>query len=110
MFVPNLPIVNLRETDKFLDAVSGRIDRPEDYAALYFARLAGMRFNSYNLSDAAVAQSRAAQAIMREYKTEISKLRRAEARLENPDWDSFYEKQTELYERMIEEMAKARGE
>jgi hypothetical protein len=59
---------------------------------------------------AEISQSRAAQAIMREYKAEISKIRRAEARLENPDWDSFYEKQTKLYERMIEAMAKARGE
>jgi len=110
MFVPNLPIVNTRETDKFLDVISGRTDKTDNHAALYFARLAGMRFYDYNLMQAEISQSRAAQAIMREYKAEISKIRRAEARLENPDWDSFYEKQTKLYERMIEAMAKARGE
>jgi hypothetical protein len=110
LFVPNLPYINLREIDRFSDAVSGRMDKTDSYAALYFARLAGLRLYDYNTKQAEIAQFRAARAIMGEYKQEISKLRRAEARLENPDWDSFIERQEALRERMMDEMAKARGE
>jgi hypothetical protein len=110
MFVPNLPIVNTRETDKFIDVVSGRTDKTDNYATLYFARLAGLRLNDYNVNEAAATQSRAAKAIMRDYKIEISKLRRAELRRENPDWDAFNKRQDELYERMQKEIDKAYGE
>ena len=110
MFVPNLPRVNLRETDKYTDAISGRTDKTDNHAALYFARLAGLRLNDYNVNEAAATQSRAAKAIMRDYKIEISKLRRAELRRENPDWDAFNKRQDELYERMQKEIDKAYGE
>ena len=110
LFTPNLPYINLRETDKLADAISGRMDKTDNHAELYFARLAGMRFQDYNVDQAQIAQFRAAKAIMGEYKQEIGKLRRAEARLENPDWDAFREKQAELLQRMREEMAKAKGE
>lgn len=109
MFVPNLPYVNAREMERFNDAVSGRTDKSDNYAALYFARLAGLRLFDYNVQEAQVSQARAAKAIMGEYKQELGRLRRAEARLENPDWDRFLEKQETLYRRMFEEMAKARG-
>lgn len=110
LFVPNLPYINLRETDKLADAISGRTDKTDSHAELYFARLAGLRFQDYNVDQAQIAQFRAAKAIMGEYKQEIGKLRRAEARLENPDWDAFREKQADLMQRMRDEMAKAKGE
>ena len=110
LFTPNLPYINLRETDKLADAISGRTDKTDNHAELYFARLAGMRLQDYNVDQAQIVQLRAAKAIMGEYKQAIGKLRRAEARLENPDWDEFREKQAELLQRMREEMDKARGE
>lgn len=110
LFVPNLPYINLREIDRLNDAVSGRTDKTDNHAALYFARLAGMRFQDYNVDQSQITQFRASRAIMGEYKKEISKLRRAEARLENPDWDTFIEKQADLLQRMQEAMAKAKGE
>jgi hypothetical protein len=110
LFVPNLPYINLRETDKLAEAISGRTDKTDSHAELYFARLAGMRFQDYNVDKEQISQFRAAKAIMGQYKQEIGKLRRAEARLETPDWDAFREKQTELLQRMQEEMAKAKGE
>jgi hypothetical protein len=90
--------------------LKGRTDKTENYAALQMARWMGFKLYDFNVDDAAVAQGRAAKAIMTEYKREIGKLRRAEARFEKPDWDGFREKQLELLERMNEEMAKARGE
>lgn len=110
LFVPNLPYVNLREVDRFTDAVSGRTDKSDNYAELYFARLAGLRLYDYNVKQSKIDQNRAARAIMGEYKRELSKLRRAEARLETPDWESFREKQDDMLRRMQEEMRKAQGE
>jgi hypothetical protein len=111
LFVPNVPVPFLaqREFEKMQEQL-GRTDKTDNHAELYFARLAGLRLQDYNVDQAKITQFRAAKAIMGEYKQEIGKLRRAEARLENPDWDAFREKQTELLQRMQEEMAKARGE
>lgn len=109
-FMPNYPI-NPSQWDKVAEiSKGGRTDRTDNYAALQMARWAGLKVYDYNVDAAAVAQSRAAKAVMSEYKQEIGKLRRAEARLETPDWDAFREKQAELLQRMREEMAKAKGE
>jgi len=109
-FSPNLPFVNLNEWDKFVETQKGRLDRSDNAAALQWARWAGFKVYDYNVDQAKIQQSRAARAIMGQYKAEISKLRRAEARYERPDWDAFREKQAELLVRMQEATAKARGE
>jgi hypothetical protein len=106
------PWASIDETaSKKMDAIlKGRTDRTENYAALQMARYAGLKLYDYNVNQAKVAQTRAAKAIMSEYKREIGKLRRAEARFENPDWEAFREKQDDLLLRMREEMAKAKGD
>lgn len=106
------PWASIDETaSKKMDAIlKGRTDRTENYAALQMARYAGLKLYDYNVDQAKVAQTRAAKAIMSEYKREIGKLRRAEARFENPDWEAFREKQDDLLLRMREEMAKAKGD
>jgi hypothetical protein len=106
------PWASIDETaSKKMDAIlKGRTDRTENYAALQMARYAGLKLYDYNVDQAKGAQTRAAKAIMSEYKREIGKLRRAEARFENPDWEAFREKQDELLLRMREEMAKAKGD
>ena len=106
------PWASIDETaSKKMDAIlTGRTDRTENYAALQMARYAGLKLYDYNVDQAKVAQTRAAKAIMSEYKREIGKLRRAEARFENPDWEAFREKQDDLLLRMREEMAKAKGD
>ena len=109
-FSPNLPFANLNEWDKFVETQKGRLDRSDNAAALQWARWAGFKVYDYNVDQAKIQQSRAARAIMGQYKAEISKLRRAEARYERPDWAAFREKQAELLVRMQEAMAKARGE
>ena len=96
--------------DKLKAVINQRTDRTQNFAALQMARFAGLKLYDYNVDQAAVAQQRAARAIMSEYKQEIGKLRRAEARFENPDWDAFMLRQDELLIRMREEMAKAKGE
>jgi len=109
MFTPNIPLVSPTETVKFEQVLRGRTDRSDNYAALYWARQGGLRFYDFNAEASAAQQSRAAAAIMREYRTEIGRLRRAEARFEQPDWEGFREKQTELYERMRKEIERATG-
>ena len=109
-FSPNLPFANLNEWDKFVETQKGRLDRSDNAAALQWARWAGFKAYDYNVDQAKIQQTRAARAIMGQYKAEISKLRRAEARYERPDWAAFREKQAELLVRMQEAMAKARGE
>jgi len=96
--------------DKLKAITNQRTDRTENFAALQMARFAGLKLYDYNVDQAAVAQQRAARAIMSEFKQEIGKLRRAEARFENPDWETFKLRQDELLIRMREEMAKAKGE
>jgi hypothetical protein len=109
LFVPNLPFLNARELDKAIDAFSERTDRSDNYATLYMARMAGLRFYDFNVQGALDAQDRAAKAIERDFKIEIGKLKRAQERLENPDWDTFTKREDELLERMRERIAKVRG-
>lgn len=108
-FVPP-PVADFINWTRVEDIYKGRTDKTESYAALQFARWGGLKLYDFNVDQAAQAQSRAAKAIMSEYKQEISRLKRAEARFENPDWEGFRAKQQELLERMQEEMAKAKGE
>ena len=109
-FTPNIPYVNATTWDKIDEIVKGRVDRTENYAALQMARYAGLKMYDYNVDQAAISQSKASRAIMSEYKQEIGKLRRAEARYESPDWEAFKLRQDELLIRMREEMAKAKGD
>jgi hypothetical protein len=109
LFAPNLPFLNARELAKAKDAFEQRTDRSENYASLYAARAMGLRFYDFNVQGALDAQDRAAKAIERDFKIEIGKLRHAQERLENPDWDAFYEREDELLKRMEERIAKVRG-
>jgi hypothetical protein len=109
LFAPNLPFLNARELEKAKDAFAAAEGRSENYSSLYMARTAGMRFYDFNVQGSLDAQDRAAKAVEREYKTEIGKLKRKQERLENPDWDAFYEREEELMMRMEERIAKIRG-
>lgn len=102
--------VDLARWEKIEDMTKGRVDRPEGFEALQMARWAGLKAYSFGEDQARVAQNKAVQAIMSEYKQELGKLRRAEARFERPDWEGFAEKQRALLARMNEEIADAKGE
>jgi hypothetical protein len=108
-FLPNYPI-NPQQWTGVVDMVKGRTDKPENYAALQMARWGGLKLYSYDPEQSALSQNRAAQAIMSEYKREVGRIKRAEARFENPDWEGFMQRQQELLERMQKEVAKAKGE
>jgi hypothetical protein len=108
-FLPNYPI-NPSQWKTTEEIIKGRTDKTENFAALQMARWAGLKFYDYNVQQSEISQFRAAKAIMSEYKQEMGRLRRAEARFENPDWDAFNKRQAELVERMLQDMAKARGE
>lgn len=109
VFAPNLPFLNAREAAKAKDAFEQRSDRSENYSSLYAARAMGLRFYDFNVQGSLDAQDRAAKAIERDFKIEIGKLKNAQNRLENPDWDSFYEQEEKLLKRMEERIAKVRG-
>lgn len=109
LFTPNLPFLNAREMAKAKGAFEERTDRSENYASLYLARAMGLRFYDFNVQGALDAQDRAAKAIERDFKIEIGKLKNAQDRLENPDWDAFYAREDELLKRMEERIAKVRG-
>jgi hypothetical protein len=109
LFAPNLPFLNARELEKAKEAFAATEGRSENYSSLYLARTAGMRFYDFNVQGSLDQQDRAAQAVEREYKTEIGKLKRKQERLENPDWDAFYEREEELMMRMEKRIAEIRG-
>jgi hypothetical protein len=109
LFAPNLPFLNAREAAKAKDAFEQRTDRSENYSSLYAARAMGLRFYDFNVQGSLDAQDRAAKAIERDFKIEIGKLKNAQNRLENPDWDTFYEQEEKLLKRMEERIAKVRN-
>jgi hypothetical protein len=109
LFAPNLPFLNARELEKAKAAFEATEGRSENYSSLYMARTAGMRFYDFNVQGSLDQQDRAAAAVEREYKTEIGKLKRKQERLENPDWDAFYEREEELMMRMEKRIAEIRG-
>jgi hypothetical protein len=109
LFAPNLPFLNARELEKAKEAFAATEGRSENYSSLYMARTAGMRFYDFNVQGSLDQQDRAASAVEREYKTEIGKLKRKQERLENPDWDAFYEREEELMMRMEKRIAEIRG-
>jgi hypothetical protein len=109
LFAPNLPFLNARELEKAKDAFAATEGRSENYSSLYLARTAGMRFYDFNVQGSLDQQDRAAQAVEREYKTEIGKLKRKQERLEKPDWEAFYEREEELMMRMEKRIAEIRG-
>ncbi len=109
LFAPNLPFLNARELEKAKEAFAATEGRSENYSSLYMARTAGMRFYDFNVQGALDQQDRAAAAVEREYKTEIGKLKRKQERLENPDWEAFYEREEELMMRMEKRIAEIRG-
>jgi hypothetical protein len=109
LFAPNLPFLNARELEKAKTAFEATEGRSENYSSLYMARTAGMRFYDFNVQGSLDQQDRAATAVEREYKTEIGKLKRKQERLENPDWDAFYEREEELMMRMEKRIAEIRG-
>jgi hypothetical protein len=109
LFAPNLPFLNARELEKAKTAFEATEGRSENYSSLYLARTAGMRFYDFNVQGSLDQQDRAAAAVEREYKTEIGKLKRKQERLENPDWDAFYEREEELMMRMEKRIAEIRG-
>jgi hypothetical protein len=109
LFAPNLPFLNARELEKAKDAFAATEGRSENYSSRYMARTAGMRFYDFNVQGSLDQQDRAASAVEREYKTEIGKLKRKQERLENPDWDAFYEREEELMMRMEKRIAEIRG-
>jgi hypothetical protein len=109
LFAPNLPFLNARELEKAQKAFEATEGRSENYSSLYLARTAGMRFYDFNVQGALDEQDRAAKAVEREYKTEIGKLKRKQERLENPDWEAFYEREEELMMRMEKRIAEIRG-
>jgi|GEM_PF-3075655 len=110
-FLPNLPIVSASELSK-LDAIVN--DRQGltgvDLGNLQIARWAGLKMYDYHLGEGAAQQQVAVKAITREFEAEISKLRRAEARMEQPDWEGFTKKRAELLQRMQERTAEATGD
>ena len=75
-------------------------------------KLGGLNLQLYtfNTDAAAIQQSIAARSIKAEFDKEIAKLRRAEARYENPDWVAFAKKRDELLARRNERINEARGE
>jgi hypothetical protein len=109
LFAPNLPFLNARELEKAKEAFAATEGRSENYSSLYMARTAGMRFYDFNVQGSLDQQDRAASAVEREYKTEIGKLKRKQERLENPDWEAFYEREEELMMRMEKRIAEIRG-
>jgi len=109
LFAPNLPFLNARELEKAKEAFAATEGRSENYSSLYLARTVGMRFYDFNVQGSLDQQDRAASAVEREYKTEIGKLKRKQERLENPDWDAFYEREEELMMRMEKRIAEIRG-
>jgi hypothetical protein len=110
MFAPNLPFVDAKETDKFLEAVAGRTDKTPNHASLMMARYLGLRVYDMNIDAAMEQQDRAVAAITKDYKMEVSKLRRQQERMESPDWDTFYEREEEILKRLEKRLAKLRGE
>ena len=109
-FVPNLPFVNAKETEKLMDAAAGRLDKTPNHASLMMARYMGLRFYDFNVDASLEQQDKAAAAIEKDYKMAISKLRQQQERLERPDWDAFYEREAELLKRLEQRIGKLRGE
>jgi hypothetical protein len=110
MMTPNLPFVNAKETEKFIDIASGRTDLPANSGSLAMARYLGLRVYNYNVDAELDAQDRAVKAIESEYKRAINKIKRKTERMEDPDWDEFYAKEEELINRMEKRIAERRGE
>lgn len=110
MMTPNLPLINIKETQKFADIASGRTDLPKGSTSLALARYMGLRIYNYNVDAELEKQDQAVKGIEADYKKAISKLRKKTERMEEPDWDAFYEKEDELLERMEKRIAELRGE
>ena len=110
MFTPNVPFISATETTKFFEAMTARTDRSENYDDLYLARLAGLRFYDFNVDGARQAQSRAAQAIRRDFDVQISRLRRSMLRHEEPDYDKFFREREKLRARLDERLAELTGD
>jgi hypothetical protein len=74
------------------------------------AKYLGLMVYSYNTYGELARQDRAVRKIKSDYSAEISKIRREIESHNEPDWDAFEEKQTELLDRMEKAIAKRRGE
>lgn len=112
-FVPNLPLplLNEKEMQRLVDLASGKQGvTGVDPSNMQLARWFGLKAYDYHLGEAAAQQQLASRAIQREFEVEIAKLRRAESRYEQPDWEGFMKKRDELMQRMNERMAQATGD
>lgn len=110
LMTPNLPFVNAKETEKFIDIAKGRTDLPAGSTSLALARYLGLRMYNYNVDAELEKQDRAAKAIEADYKKAINKLKRKTERMEDPDWDEFYAEEEKLLQRMEKRIAELRGE
>jgi hypothetical protein len=110
LMAPNIPFISPTETQRFMEAIQSREDRSDSYFMYYMARLGGMRLYDFNKQGAEDAQFRALRAIKSEFDREISRLRRAELRLENPDMERFYRKRDKLEARLQERLAELTGD
>ncbi len=110
MFAPNLPLVSIKETKKLFKTLQDNPEQSESATAMKMAKYLGLMVYSYNTYGELARQDRAVRKIKSDYSAEISKIRREIESHNEPDWDAFEEKQTELLDRMEKAIAKRRGE
>lgn len=103
-------LLDLARGERLADMVKGRVDKPGGFETLQMARWLGLKAYSFNEDQGKAAQSKAAGAITAEYRKELGRVRRAEARYEDPDWEGLAEKQRELLARLQDELDELRGE
>lgn len=83
----------------------------DTFAGLKAARdIGGLKLYQYNVKESEAQQQRAAGAIKSEFQKEIAKLRRAEMRYEEPDWEGFNKRRDELLARRNERIKEVKGE
>ena len=109
---PNIPLPLNRQGDKVYDIVRDKhgIGGGEMEWGAEILRMVGPKIYAFDSRDAQVGTGVAVAAIVREYRTAITKLAREENRYANPDIERVREKQADLVARMIEKINKAKGE
>lgn len=112
-FAPNLPgVPGNPQTERVMQLWEGRksVIGNETNDLLKFFYFAGLNFVEQAPAEGQALQALHLKSIKREYDTAISKLVREEGRKGTPDYEALVEQRRELIDRMLEKMAKVKGE
>jgi len=70
----------------------------------------GLQVDSFNTVEAGAIQAIATKAIKAEFDKELAKIKRAQSRYENPDWEAFNKRRDELLQRRDERIKDLKGD